>query len=359
MKRNLVATTTFVVLCLITLATPALSNPVGFNLIFAINGNVQIKRPRWTRYKKIYAGTLVNSSDKLRLTRGASAKVFCSNLSIWTLPSPGVSSISRGCPSGSRAVLRRPNSNTSFTRAGNNPNIPYSITPRNSKILTSSPHLRWNAIAGVTKYQVRLSGPGVDWKTEVSEPQVVYSGKEPLKPGYRYWFTVTADNGATTENQNKPGFTLMSEAEISRVKAEIVKLQQQGLKDEDETIALAHLYRSNELYSDAIDLLSGFIQKDNASAIVYQLLGSTYQQVGLDLLAREKYLTALKLAETEKNLEAQATIQESLGEVDFSLDNLQDALQWYQAAQVSYLRLSDIRKTLKLQNNVNKIKARI
>ena len=44
MKKNLVAITTFVVLCLISLATPALSYPIGLNFIFAINGNVQIKR---------------------------------------------------------------------------------------------------------------------------------------------------------------------------------------------------------------------------------------------------------------------------------------------------------------------------
>lgn len=358
MKKNIVAITTLITFALTVLATPALSNTNGLNFIFAISGNVEIKRPRWTGYKPVNVGTLVNSSDKLRLTKGASAKVFCTNLSIWNVRSPGESSVSQGCPS-NRTVIRRIDSSTSFTRAGNDPTIPYLISPRSSNILTSQPKLRWNAVAGATKYQVRLFGRGVDWQTEVNQPQVVYSGKEPLKPGYTYWLTVTADNGVTTENKDNAGFTVMSEADSKRVKAEIAQLQQQGLKSEGNVLALAHLYRSNNLNADAIDLLEELVKKGSRSSAVYQLLGSIYQQVELNLLARERYLTALKLAQTEKNLEAQAIIQASLGGVDFSLDKLQDALRWYQAAQVAYRGLGDVAKVQELQEKVDDLKGRV
>ena len=278
---------------------------------------------------------------------------------IWNVPSPGESSVSQGCPK-SRTFSRRSNSNTLPTRTGNDPTIPYLISPRNSSILTDKPQLRWNPVEGATNYQVRLSGSGVDWQTEVNQPQVVYSGKQPLKPGNRYWVTITAttDNGVTTKN-DKAGFTLMSEPDSQRVKAEIAKLEQQGLKGEAKTIALAHLYRSNDLYGNAIDLLSGFIQKGNASSAVYQLLGSTYQQVGLDLLAREQYWTALKLAQIQKNLEAQAIIQSSLGGIDFSFNKFEDALGWYQAAQVAYRELGDRTSSEELQEKINQTKERI
>lgn len=358
MKKNLVAISTLITLGLMAVAKPALSNANGLNLIFAITGNVQVKRPSWTGYKRVYVGTLVNSSDKLRLTKGASAKIQCTNLDVWDLASPGEFSVSQGCPS-SRTVLRRPDSNTIPTRAGNDPTIPYPISPRNSSILTRQPKLRWNQIAGVTKYQVRLFGPGVDWRTNVNQPQVVYSGKEPLKPGSRYWLTVTANNGVTTKNKDNPGFTVMSEADSQRVKAEIAKLQQQSLKGEGNVLALAHLYRSNNLHGDAIELLSEFIQKGKPSSAVHQLLASTYQHIGLNLLAREQYLTALKLAQTEKNLEAQAIIQASLGKMDVSLDKLQDALRWYEAAQVGYRGLGDRVKVEELQEKVNQLKGRV
>lgn len=360
MKINIVAITTLFTVGLTVFAIPALSNTNGLNFIFAISGNVEIKRPSWTGYKPVNVGTLVNSSDKLRLTKGASAKVFCTNLSIWNLSSPGESSISQGCPSnGNRTILRRIDSSTSFTRAGNDPTIPYLISPRSSSILTSQPKLRWNAVAGATKYQVRLFGRGVDWQTEINQPQVVYSGKESLKPGYTYWLTVTADNGVTTENKDNASFTVMSEADRKRVKAEIAQLQQQGLKSEGNVLALAHLYRSNNLNADAIDLLEELVKKGSRSSAAYQLLGSIYQQVELNLLARERYLTALKLAQTEKDLEAQAIIQASLGGVDFSLDKLQDALQWYQAAQVGYRGLGDVAKVQELQEKVDDLKRRV
>ena len=224
--------------------------------------------------------------------------------------------------------------------------------------MTRKPQLRWNRVAGVTKYQVRLFGPDVDWHKNVNRSQVLYSGKKPLKPGYRYWLTVSTNNGVTTKSE-KTGFTVMSEADSQRVKAEIAKLQQQGLKGEGNVLALAHLYRSNNLHADAIDLLSEFIQKGKPSSAVHQLLANTYQQVGLNLLSRQQYLTALELAQAEKNLEAQTIIQASLGEMDFSFNKLQDALRWYQAAQVGYQGLGDRTKAQELQEKVNQLKGRV
>ena len=369
--KTFITTTILIALGLIAVAKPAVSNISPLNFIVAIAGNVQMKRPQCTGYKPVSIGTLVNPSDKLRLSKGASAKIQCTNLDVWDLGDPGEFSISQGCPS-SRPVLRRRNRTTTRTRTGNDSTVPYLIIPRNSKVLTSQPKLRWNPVAGVKKYQVQLSGPnGFNWKTEVNQPQAVYSGKEPLKPGFRYWLNVTTDNGVTTKNKDNVGFTVMSEADSQRVKTGITKLQQQGLKGEGNILALAHLYRSNDLHGDAIDLISDFIKKDKSiqkyrsiqkgkpSSAVHQLLANTYQQVGLNLLAREKYMNALKLAQTEKNLEAQALIQTSLGEIDFSFNKFQDALQWYEAAQVGYQELGDRTKAKELREKVNQLKGRV
>ena len=57
MKKNLVTITTLITLGLIPFAKPALSNLNPLNIIVAIAGNVQIKRPQWTEYKLVSIGT--------------------------------------------------------------------------------------------------------------------------------------------------------------------------------------------------------------------------------------------------------------------------------------------------------------
>ena len=65
--KTFITITTLIALGLIALAKPAVSNISPLNMIVAIAGNVEIKRPDWTGYQPVSIGTLVNSSDKLRL----------------------------------------------------------------------------------------------------------------------------------------------------------------------------------------------------------------------------------------------------------------------------------------------------
>ncbi|MHC5730789.1 MAG: hypothetical protein ACYTXY_43130, partial [Nostoc sp.] len=116
-------------------------------------------------------------------------------------------------------------------------------------------------VKDATSYQVKLRGPGVNWTTEVKQPEVVYSGKETLQPGSRYRVIVTADNGVSSESETPAGFTLLSGEDAKRVKAEITQLQKQPLTDESKTLALAYLYKSNNLNAAAIDLLAGLVKQ--------------------------------------------------------------------------------------------------
>jgi hypothetical protein len=346
-------------LFLVSVATPGLTQQEGIYYISEVKGTVEIKRNGREKYQRAYGGELLNPSDKLRLQQGASVKVLCNNLSTWNPQSRGEFLVSQGCPSATRAILKRPNSNRSETRNANDPTIPYLISPRNTYILTRQPTLTWNSVAGATSYQVQVSGPGVNWKTQVSQPQVVYSGSEALQGGKRYWVTITAHNGVSTKDKDNPGFTVLSDADTQRVKTEISQLQQQPLSDESKVLALAHLYRSNELNAEAIAVLEKAVKQENKTTTVYQLLGSIYQQVGLNQLAKEPYLTGLNLAKAEHNWEAQAMIQESLGEVEETLDKLKDALQRYQEAQGSYRVLGDEEKVQKLQQKMDDLNRRI
>ncbi len=351
-------------LVLVPVATPGFSQQRqqhGLNFISEIKGSVEMKKPEWKSYQRAYGGETLSPSDKLRLAQGASAKVICDNLMSWDLNSKGEFEVSKGCPSTTRQVLRRPNAKTSPTRAGNDPTIPYLISPRNSAILTRQPTFRWNPVETATSYQVKVLGPDVNWSTQVNQPQVVYSSKQPLKPGSRYWVNITASNGVSNEKEEGRfrGFSVLNDADTKQVNAEIAQLQQEALSNESKMLALAHLYRSNDLNADAIDLLEGLVKKGSRSTAVFQLLGSTYEQVGLNQLARERYLTALQRAKAERNLAGQAIIRASLGEVDVSLDQLKQAFQWFQDAQDNYQLLGDQRQVEELKQKMDDLKRRI
>lgn len=345
-------------LFLIRVETPGLTQQEGLNFISEIKENVEIKRDGRKDYQRAYVGDLVNPWDRLRLGKGASAKVVCNNLDIWNLKSQGEFLVSQGCSSTTRTILTRPNSRRSSTRDGNDPTIPYLISPRNTAILTRQPTLLWNSIRGATSYQVRILGPGVNWKNQVREPTVVYTGNQPLQPKIRYGVTVTANNGASTENKDNTGFTVLSDEDAQRVKTEIARLQQQRLSNESKTLALAYLYRSNDLNAEAIDMLEKLSQQWKIVS-VFQLLGSIYEQVGLNRLARERYLTALELAKKENNWEGQAIILASLGQVDIVLGELKQAFQWVQDAQASYRTLGDEGKVQELQQKLDDLKRRL
>jgi hypothetical protein len=346
---------------LLIVATPGLTQQnTGLNFIFEISGNIQIKRDGRGSYKPVYIGTLLKSSDQLRLEKGASVEVFCDNLTTGKINSQGEFLVSRVCPFTKSPIIKRSNVDRdqprSLTRAPNELEIPYIISPRDTAILSDELILRWNKVKGATSYQVVLRGPGVDWTTQVKQSEVVYSGKDSLQPGSYYWVIVTADNGLSSESGTSTGFRLLSQQDAKRVKAEITQLQKLGLTDESKTLALAHLYNSNNLNAAAIDLLAESVKKGNKTTAVYQLLGSLYQQVGLNQLAKEQYVTALKLAQVQKNLEAQAIIQASLGEIEIALNNLRQAFELLQAAQRSYRALGDEQQAQELQQIIDYLK---
>lgn len=339
---------------LVSLSTPGFAQQQRLNFISEVKGKVAILRTGRKKPQQAFPGDYLNSSDKLRLAEGASAKVSCDNGSTW-IPSKGEFEVSKGCKYTDRVIFTRPGSNTSPTRAGNDSRIPYLISPRNTAILTQQPTLSWNPVKGATGYRVQISGGEVNWSTNTNQPMVVYSGKQPLKPGIFYEVVINANNGISTKDIDDPTFFVLSSSDIQQVKTNIAQLQQQPLNNESKTLALAHLYRSKDLNADAIDVLEKLVKDRSKTTAVYQLLGSIYQHIGLNLLAKERYLTGLKFAQAEKNLEAQAIIQTSLGEVDEVLNQSQQALQRYQAAMAIYQALGDGEEVRRLQQKLDKL----
>lgn len=345
-------------LLLVTIAIPGSTRQTSLNILSEARGEVKLKRSGNRQYQRVYGGETLSPSDKLQLGRGSLARVLCNNLSPWILNSQGEFTVSSGCPAPGNPALSQ-SGVRSTTRASDNQTVPYVISPRNTIILEDKLTLRWQAVEGARSYQVEVKGGGINWTTQVDQTEVIYSGNEPLQPDTRYRVMITADNGKSTRYEAPVGFTVLNEQEVQRVKSEISQLQQQPLSEEAKALALAYLYRGNELNTAAIELLEGWVKKGTETTAVYELLGRNYQQVGLYRLARERFLTGLEKAKAEGNLDGQARIQLSLGEVDYGLAELPQALQWFQSAQVSYRELGNEGQVQELQQKVDDVKARL
>ncbi len=67
------------------------------NYISEIKGDVRLKQSASKDYQKANFGVLLNPSDQLQLSAGASATVLCDNSRVWVVPAGKVSRVSDGC----------------------------------------------------------------------------------------------------------------------------------------------------------------------------------------------------------------------------------------------------------------------
>ena len=321
------------------LSLPAFAGPEGLNLVTEVRGDVSVQRDG-RKPQRARVGDRLKASDKLSLGKGGTAKVLCDNASIWKPNTVGTFTIAKGCQAKGRTVLRSANQDRIPTRSGNDLTIPFVISPRNTTVMDSEFLLRWNPIAGAKGYRVLVTGPDLKWETAVNSSQVMFVGGA-LKPGMRYRVMVTAENGKSSQGDGAVGFSVLDIPAAEQIKSDISALQRQELSEEAQVLAIAHLERSNELYSDAIDRLEVWLARRNQSAAVSQLAGDLNRQVGLPGLARDRYVVGLEMMRRDGNLAGQAEVLNSLGQVDRDSDRLKAAIGWLEEAQKRYRELGD------------------
>lgn len=349
----------FLVSALLGTVTPALAQTEGLNYISNLKGNVQIKRSPWKRYQKANFGDLLSAGDRIKVAKGAMATVTCSNLTNQPVPAGKESLLQAVCKGAGRTVLQRSGQKTGPTRTGEDATLPYLISPRNTALLGRQPLLRWNAI-NAAPYQVTVSGGEVNWSMAVSPAQVVFPGDRlPIKPGFRYRVTVVAQDGKQTAPDDPVSFTFLSDEQVRQVQQDVRQVRQLSLAPAAQALALAFLYQRYDLKAEAIALLEAASKQGIQTTATIQLLGELYQQSGLLRSAKEHYVKALQRAKTENNLEGQARLQTHLGEVNEGLDQLKEALGWFQAARASYQTLGDAEPVKTLQAKIDDLSNRL
>ncbi|NES21186.1 MAG: hypothetical protein F6K41_20215 [Symploca sp. SIO3E6] len=323
-------------------ANPALlAFGISPHRILRVEGEVKVKRDRKNSWNA-YQGLGLNNNHRLVLSSGARVTIYCSNNQIREVSSRGGYPVSGICSSN-----RSNNSNRcTITRTPEDPNNPYLISPRNTKITESQPLLSWHPVAGATSYRVEIIGAGLDWLTEVEGTLVRYDGAEVLQPGWYYGVKITAYQGEKDIANSSAGFAILSEEEKQQLEVAAKELEEQFSEGEVLALALVSLYRDYDLYDDAIEVLQRLISEGQPGAGVYQLLGQTYWDVGLLGLAKAQFVKALEAAEAEENWALQGSLQASLGVVTDLIGttqaDFQEAAALLQEALVVYRGLEEL-----------------
>lgn len=332
-------------LVLITLPTGAIAaqNRVA-------EGRVLLKREGWSDFRTVAAGTPLNHRDQLQAIGGETAKIICQGKSTYRVPSAQIYPVSYFCGIPNSHAYRDQVFKLSNRLGGDDPTVPYVITPHRGKILDGQPTIRWNPVAGVSRYTVRVTGSGVYWETQVSGTEVVYPGEPGLKPGEEYLVVVEADG--MSSQLDKGGdyrFKLVYPDVAQRVQDKIDAIAQLDVSEDAQAWMIADVYVDEDLDSEAIAILESLVNSGSETVAVYQLLGDLYGHEGLNLLAQEQYEQAIEFAIASEDIEGEAAAQAGLAEVMNMLGEPEQAIRLFNQAKAGYEALGDSQRVEELQ----------
>jgi len=332
----------------------AASKRVSNGQIIQINGDVQLKRSHG-RVISPKAGTRVYPEDKLVAANGAQVIVQCADLSTLLVEGSGENQLN-GCASPEEAQCTPGTYKCPYRKpiSLNDSSIPYIISPRRTNLLNDKPTLRWNSVAGATSYTVSITGEGVNWKTQVSDTQIVYPGEQPLQPGGYYLLIVTADTGASSiDDKNQGlGFSLLEATQAQQVRSQAQEIAQQPWIEQAKTLALVNLYLDNGLTFEAVEMLENLVNSGVETAPIYNSIGKLYLNfLALVPEAKPYYAKAVELADSN-DIEEQAAAQEGLGQVQAMFGNQDEAIRLLTLARDGYEVLGDSERVSKLEKQL-------
>jgi hypothetical protein len=355
-----------------TLSLLALSLTIGTTAAIAatpyvdsVKGRVELKRKNASDegFRVITRGPVsLSSGDQLKISPGAIAKVVCpgQNAIVEKRGTGERLSTQKICPTW-RAVIDK-GAPPIGEMGGKDAQIPYLISPRRSLILTSTPTLRWNPVAGATQYTVQIkNAQGIVWQTQVKTSQVTYPGTPALTPSILYTVIIKTNTGKSSESEFGSQFLLLRSAELKTVQAETNLITQIDASPEIKALRLADYYASYQLpeptvygltektvkdYSlsaNAIDTLETLLKISKPTPLIYRKLGTLYTNIGVTLPAEQAYLKAIDSIQSPEDLEEWTLTAVALGELYELAQERKQAIGWYQQARAGFIFLSDKR----------------
>jgi hypothetical protein len=284
------------------------------NLIVSIQGEVSFKRQGWTNYEPLVFGTNLVIGDLLRLAPSAGAKLVCADLTLHELL-PGASGVP--CAAAQSVLKLREGSWLNPTR--NTPvegSFPLVLSPRKTKLLSTTPKLRWTPVKGADAYDVTVRSSDLMWSYRTAATEIAYPTSAPhLRPGVDYKLIVTYKNESSNDEGGMAlGFSLLSESERKIVEKQVAQIAGMKLPNDVMTFLTAYIYAAHELNAEAIEKLESIKGSFRVSAVP-RMLGNLYLTVGLPRQAEAAFLESLKLSEKEKDEQGQIEAHSALADI--------------------------------------------
>ena len=284
------------------------------NLAILVEGRVGIKRQGWSNYAPLAFGAELRPGDLLQIPESSQMQVVCADLTLHSV-APGLAGVPCNSP---EPVLRRPDDSLMRATRGKSVDgsFPVVLTPRATKVLSSTPNLRWTAVPGAKQYSVVIRGIDFEWTYAVPETEMVYpSSAPPLKPGVAYKLIVETGGKSSSEEAGLGlGFSILDSYERAGVLEGQKQIERLGLRRGPTEFLLAHLYATHGLNADAIQTLEALSSTFKVAA-VRRFLGDLYCHVGLFRKAEDNYLSSLSLSEAGGDQETQLLAHAGLARI--------------------------------------------
>jgi hypothetical protein len=313
-------------------------NPAFAGLIVDVSGDAALKRQGWQDYAPAAFGAVVRRGDLVRVAGSSRAIVACSDLNLAELTG-GVKGYP--CITEAQSPLVFEGALVSPTRGDpGTGQYPVVVAPRKTRVLSDRPLLQWTAVPGATSYLVKVEG--TPWQTEVSGvTELAYPVDAPaLEPGKTYRLIVEA-GGHSSREESVPGlgFSLLSAAEVQRVRADEARARSLGLGEEATRLLVANLYAGRQLYAEALQALAS-PGGSNQPALA-RLQGDLSLTVGLVRDAEAAYNDARQKSAASGDREGEALASRGLATVYGLIGNTVEATRYYQQARSLYEQLGD------------------
>lgn len=320
-------------------------------LIVDTTGAVTIRREGLAEYTPAGVGTQIFPGDEVKPEPGTRVIILASDLTSLTV-TDNSKLLSVGDLDTNKEAAKKICKNPDGTeyvcpRGPIDLEIPYIISPRNTKILKPNFTLSWNRVRSSRFYDVTIRNNGdLVWQRDTTSTNILYEKDWSLQPNTPYLLVVEAMNGRSSYEEIENGavnlgFEILDESKIEEIEQSIAKLEDLCLPPEAETLALAHLYIGAELRLEAIEKLKYLIDQGNRNPAIHRTLGDVYAAIGLNALAEKVYLEAFQLANSTQDIEEQAAAATGLAETYEILANYREAHSWVIEGLQRYQQLDD------------------
>ena len=306
--------------------------------IIEINGEATLQKKDESQERLAVVGTELELGDLLTPKAGTVVWVRCADGRLKTAD-PGV-------PSGLKAIC--PNT-TPSTRARAEDiflDLLFGRFAFATQVLDAQPLLRWEAIPGVTEYQIQiLQDENIIWQTSINGTEVRYQGTA-LAAGIDYQLRVRAANSQENESVYELWLMRLDTATAATVQAKVAEIEAEAVGEVAKTLMLVDFYRevgqSDEAEDQAGLLLAAatslemLVQQGNSTPAIHRLLGELYLLTGQLQQAEIRYQEAIKLAKQSENLAEQAEAEIGLAHVYAAMEKLIESRQMLEAALKQY-----------------------